>query len=205
MNHDEPNTQSRILEAGKREFLQKGFEKASLRNIVKEAGVTTGAFYGYYDSKEALFDALVGRQAEMLMDRYTEAQDTFAGLPPREQLESMGDISGDCMDWMVDYVYQNGEVFKLLICCAEGTVYENFIHRMVEIEVESTHNFIAVLKSLGKQVPNIDPQLEHILISGMLSAFFEMIIHDMPYRQAKQYVTELRAFYTAGWEKILGL
>ena len=30
------------------EFLDKGFQGASLRNIVKEAGVTTASFYWYY-------------------------------------------------------------------------------------------------------------------------------------------------------------
>ena len=41
------------------EFLDKGFQGASLRQIVKNAGVTTGAFYGYFSSKEALFASIV--------------------------------------------------------------------------------------------------------------------------------------------------
>ena len=55
---DESVTLQKILEAARKEFLAKGFQSASLRNIVKTAGVTTGAFYGYYKSKEELFDAL---------------------------------------------------------------------------------------------------------------------------------------------------
>ena len=51
----ETGTQTRILAAAKTEFLEKGFRNASLRTIVKLAGVTTGAFYGYYSNKEALF------------------------------------------------------------------------------------------------------------------------------------------------------
>ena len=58
-NLEESATQQKILEAAKQEFLEKGFQGASLRNIVKTAGVTTGAFYGYYSNKEALFAALV--------------------------------------------------------------------------------------------------------------------------------------------------
>lgn len=42
----ETGTQTRILAAAKTEFLEKGFRNASLRTIVKLAGVTTGAFYG---------------------------------------------------------------------------------------------------------------------------------------------------------------
>lgn len=47
----ETGTQTRILAAAKTEFLEKGFRNASLRTIVKLAGVTTGAFYGYYSNK----------------------------------------------------------------------------------------------------------------------------------------------------------
>ena len=32
------------------EFSEKGFQGASLRQIVKQAGVTTGSFYGYFSS-----------------------------------------------------------------------------------------------------------------------------------------------------------
>ena len=94
---------------------------------------------------------------------------------------------------------------QLLLCSSEGTKYEHFIHTMVEIEVEGTHRFVSVLQSLGHTAREIDPQLEHILVSGMFSAFFEMVVHDMPQQQATRYVKELREFYTAGWQKIMGL
>ncbi len=199
------STHEKILDAGKREFLSKGFRDASLRNIVKEAGVTTGAFYGYYKSKEELFEALVELPYTTMMTTYNKAQQTFASLPPEEQPDHMGDISGDCMDWLTDYIYDHLDAFKLLLCCADGTKYEGFIHQMVEIEVEATNHFLAVLRSLGQNVRTMDPQLEHILVSGMFSAFFEIVVHDMPQDQAHGYVKELREFYTAGWKKIIGL
>ena len=48
-------TLEKIQQAALTEFLDKGFLSASLRQIVKNAGVTTGAFYGYFSCKEALF------------------------------------------------------------------------------------------------------------------------------------------------------
>lgn len=51
-------TREAILDAGKNEFLDKGFQSASLRRIVRQAGVTTGAFYSYLSRKADLFDAL---------------------------------------------------------------------------------------------------------------------------------------------------
>ena len=44
MNKKEQTTLNRIFSAALQEFLEKGYQSASLRNIVKMAGVTTGAF-----------------------------------------------------------------------------------------------------------------------------------------------------------------
>ena len=51
-------TLEKIQQAAMEEFAEKGFLGASLRQIVKHAGVTTGAFYGYFSSKEALLPRL---------------------------------------------------------------------------------------------------------------------------------------------------
>ena len=43
MTQEKPATQQAILAAAQAEFWEKGFQRASLRSIVKAAGVTTGA------------------------------------------------------------------------------------------------------------------------------------------------------------------
>ena len=55
---DEKETKRRLLESAKKEFLEKGYLQASLRNICKNAGVTTGALYFFFEGKEALFAEL---------------------------------------------------------------------------------------------------------------------------------------------------
>lgn len=198
------STLTRIHQAAKAEFLEKGFRGASLRNIVKSVGMTTGAFYGYYKSKEELFEALVGEPHDYLIGRFKDAQREFAQLPHEQQPEVMGDISGLCMYDMLHYAYAHLEECKLILCCSEGTRFSGLIDEMVEIEVESTHTYLAVLNELGRPSPKIDPKLEHILITGMFYTFFELVIHEMPLRDAENYIREMRAFYTAGWMKIMG-
>ena len=61
MSENEKTTLNLIQRAARQEFLEKGFRSASLRNIARAAGVTTGALYGYYGSKEELFASLVGQ------------------------------------------------------------------------------------------------------------------------------------------------
>ena len=198
------STLTRIHQAAKAEFLEKGFRGASLRNIVKSVGMTTGAFYGYYKSKEELFEALVGEPHDYLIGRFKDAQREFAQLPHEQQPEVMGDISGLCMYDMLHYAYAHLEECKLILCCSEGTRFSGLIDEMVEIEGESTHTYLAVLNELGRPSPKIDPKLEHILITGMFHTFFELVIHEMPLRDAENYIREMRAFYTAGWMKIMG-
>lgn len=204
MSEAEKTTLERIHKAAKNEFREKGFKSASLRNIVKMAGVTTGAFYGYYDSKEALFEALVGTQYECFMNCYRKAQDDFAKLPAEQQPDNMGNISGQCMHDMLLYAYENIDEFQLLLSCSEGTRFAGMIDEMVEIEIKGTHDYQAVLNQLGRPSPQIDSRLEHILITGMFNAFFELVLHEMPLEQAEHYLEELQEFYTAGWMKIMG-
>ena len=193
-----------IHEAAKAEFLEKGFQSASLRKIVKTVGMTTGAFYGYYKSKEELFAALVSEHYEFIIERFKKAQQDFADLPYEQQPEVMGDVSGVCMFDILYYAYEHLEECKLILCCSEGTKFDRLIDEMVEIEVEGTHAYQRVLEKLGRPSKEIDPQLEHILITGMFHTFFELMIHEMPLIDAENYVKEMREFYTAGWTKIMG-
>lgn len=197
-------TLENIQQAALSEFSDKGFLGASLRQIVKNAGVTTGAFYGYFSSKEALFASIVEPHATALMGRFMEAQISFAELPEEEQPAHMGVESSSYLHWMVDYICQHREPVKLLLCRAEGTSYEHFVHNMVEVEVDSTLQYINVLRCLGNDVPELDRQMCHIIASGMFNGVFEIVIHDMPRDKALRYVDQLRDFYTAGWLKLMG-
>ena len=176
MSNEEKTTLQMILSAAIQEFLEKGFTSASLRNIAKKAGVTTGALYGYYDSKEDLFEALVGEHYNFLLERFCKAQKEFAEIPPEEQPNNLTSTSGECMYEMLLYAYEHLNEFKLILCCSEGTRFSKLI----------------------------DERLEHILITGMFNTFFELIIHEMPLEEAKHYLKEMRDFYTAGWMKIMG-
>ncbi|WP_390550779.1 TetR/AcrR family transcriptional regulator [Qipengyuania sp. MTN3-11] len=52
-------TLRRLLDAAAKEFGERGFHEASISGITREAGTALGSFYTYFDSKEAIFSALV--------------------------------------------------------------------------------------------------------------------------------------------------
>jgi AcrR family transcriptional regulator len=55
-----------VLDAARAVFSEAGIEGASIREIAKKAGYTPGAIYSYFDSKEAIYGALLGESLERL-------------------------------------------------------------------------------------------------------------------------------------------
>jgi AcrR family transcriptional regulator len=199
------NTKSLIEQAAIKEFMDKGFNCASLRKIVRNAGLTTGAFYKYYPNKEALFADLVEEHADYIYSIYDNVLKNFEALPASEQPENMKDTSQGAISEMLAYIYAHYDNFKLLICKSEGTPFACFIHNLVEKEVAATDRFIVLMKENGIDVPDIDPELNHMLASGMFSGIFEIVVHDMEETEAIKKVKKLKDFYTAGWENLMGI
>ncbi|GMQ56304.1 TetR/AcrR family transcriptional regulator [Vallitalea sediminicola] len=196
-------TQEKLMKIGKQEFLENGFKSASLRKIVNEAGFTLGAFYGYYKDKEALFDGLVGNVAEELYSMFRGAQDSHFDLIDSEKTIDTKDLSTEYLRYFMDYIYDNFYEFKLLICCADGTKYQNFINDLVNIEVERTTEYYETLRKLGKLEGNVNKQLHHMLTSAYFTAVFETVAHDMPKDEATSYIEQLALFFNTGWDSII--
>lgn len=57
-----------ILDAAAEEFGEKGFHEGSISGITRRAGVALGSFYTYFDSKDAVFRALVRDMSEQVRE-----------------------------------------------------------------------------------------------------------------------------------------
>ena len=165
-----------LLEAGKQEFLEKGFQGASMRGIASRLSVTTGALYRYYTDKESLFDVLVEEPARVLEERYRAIQRNFAD-----------------------------DAFKLIVCCSAGTRYEHYLDVLTEIEVNSSIVLMEKMKEAGYQPEELDENLIHMVASSMFNGMFETVRYDMPREKAISYMNSLREFYSAGWFRLLGI
>ena len=110
-----------------------------MRNIVKDAGLTTGAFYKYYPTKEALFDALTDPYMEHIYQIYDQIIEEFEKLSASDQTRNMSDASSDGMEQMVDYIYDHYDNFRLLLKCGDSGKFELFIHHMVDRGNEVQH------------------------------------------------------------------
>ena len=194
------DTEKNILNTARKHFLKDGFSGASLRNIVKDAGLTTGAFYKYYPTKEALFDALTDPYIEHIYQIYDRVVEDFEKLSAKEQTSNMSDTSGDGMDQMIDYIYEHYDNFRLLLKCGDSGKFETFIHNMVDREMRSSLEYVKKMKEDGIEIPIVGESLMHMIYTGFFSSIFQIIEHDK--ETAKRNVHKLREFNTGGWERL---
>lgn len=196
-------TQEKILEIGKKEFLDKGFKEASLNEIVEKAGFTKGAFYGYYPTKESLFDSLVFEVINEFNEKFKKAKDDHFNLILQNKASRNINLSTDYLKYFVNYVYDHFDVFKLILCCSNGTKYNNYIHDLVVQDIIWTEEFFKILKAKNKIRGNISKELHHMIISAYFTAAFETVVHDMKREEAIKYIEELATFFNAGWKSLI--
>jgi AcrR family transcriptional regulator len=81
--HD-PAKRKQIIDGARRVFIEMGFDAASMNDITREAGVSKGTIYVYFNNKEELFEALIEEERRSIfsdlysaLERGEEVRDTL--------------------------------------------------------------------------------------------------------------------------------
>jgi AcrR family transcriptional regulator len=189
-------TRLSILISGKKEFLSKGFQKASLRIIAKNAGLTTGAVYRHFKDKNHLFESLVSEVTKEMETMFEGTKNKFFNSLEIDETRAGPDLPTERLKRLTDYVYANFDDFKLLLTGAEGSTLEDFANRLVNLNAEHPEPGEAV-EGHGSVT---DATLLRVLNKICLNSVFETVILDMPREAADSYVDNLAVFLNAGLE-----
>lgn len=177
----------RIWASARKEFLEKGFEKASLKEICEGAGVTTGALYKRYKGKEELFCAVVEQTVQEL---YAVAN-ARGNRKPEElsdsELIQCWDMDGSDMMWWFQFLYDRHDDFVLLLSCAEGTRYSNFQHDWVATLTKATTAFLAEAQRRDLCRKDVGPEELHILLTAFWTTIYEPFIHHFTWKQMEEH------------------
>ena len=138
-----------------------------------------------------------------MITQFKQAQQAHYELIPEDKAEQSRDLSTSYLNYFINYIYDHFDAFKLVICCSEGTQYANYIHELVELEVDQTEDYYEQLRQLGKLEGAVSRDLHHMITSAYFTAVFETVAHDMTREQAIDYVNELAAFFNYGWNGLL--
>jgi AcrR family transcriptional regulator len=71
-NSLEPEKRERIINAALKEFALNGYERASTNEIIKEAEISKGSLFNYFNSKKELYLFLLDYVVEIIDEIYEE-------------------------------------------------------------------------------------------------------------------------------------
>ena len=177
MPKDKTASHLKVMAAARDEFLEYGFEKASMRRIGERCGLTAAGLYRHCRDKEDLFDQLVA--------------------PALERLDSW-------IDMMREVVYPFADDYYLLLTCSSGTKYESFLHDLTQTAQDQMLQFLPVLRKNGLAIREISPADLHLLFSAYVTALFEPVIHRYPPDEAARCLETIEAFFLPGWKSLFG-
>ena len=195
---------AKILVAAKTEFLEQGFEKASIRGIAARAGMTSAGLYRHFKDKEDMFAALVEPTLKQCRERFALEKARDYELLEQDRLDEMWGKAPTIMA-LIDLIYESFDEFKLLICRSEGTRYTDFVHEFVMMEQQETLAYMEAARKIGIPVKDVEPKELHLLMSAYSAALFEIVVHDFSREEAEHYTQTLLAFFVPGWRAVLGL
>lgn len=198
-------TKKKILASAKKEFLEKGFMNASLRTIAANAGVTTGAMYRHFKDKDALFCALVDNAIDvttkvvMTADVITHMQEDAPLSKEHEEKENK------ILSGLLDYIYSDFDAYTLLLTKSAGSTHENFLNEMSNLYSSNCTGTFKWLyeQNIARHLP--DEMTIHVIASGLITAFAELIIHKVPKEQAVQFIANIRDFFHFGTMHVMGI
>lgn len=177
-------TEQKLIKSGKEEFLKKGYAKANLRDICKNAGVTTGAFYFSFENKEALLSAIL---APVITD-YEKMCSTFA-----RREEENPNTADDNERQMMEYLSEHRTEAIILMEKSAGSRYEKF---RPQISQQMQAAFTSYFTKFMGSTP--DAELIRILVTMRLQGYMELIKGDYTVEERVRLAREIGIHADAG-------
>ena len=191
----------RLLAAAKDEFLKKGFEKASLTDICKAAGVTTGALYKKKKKKEDLFSALVSDTVQDMTEYVSQIERVdLTDLTDRELYDSFSMQTETNIRWL-RFLYDHREGFTLLIRCASGTRYENFHQDWTEKMNALDMKHYQEARRRGLAARDLTEEELHVLTYAIWALYYEPFFLGFTWDQIERHAETIHLF--ADWHSAL--
>ena len=201
MPRDKTANHIKIMAAAKAEFMEKGFDKSSMRSIAERCGMTAAGIYRHCVDKEDLFDQIVAPAVDRINAWLDAHVARYAEAVQKEKHIQWRDSE---IDMMREIVYPNMEEYHLLLAKSQGSKYENFLHDLTEGQQAQLLQYLPMLKAQGYAVKDIDSKELHLLLSAYTTALFEPVIHNYSLEEALHCLKAVEAFFVPGWKQLFG-
>lgn len=189
MQANEMGVKERLLASAKEEFLAHGFRNASLRKICAKAGVTTGALYFFFRSKEELFNYIVEKPLaiyEKIIQNAVESDWTNSAIAVENE------------ETIIRFLMQYKEEYQLILEKSEGTKYEDFFEQYkARVEAICISYFE---KNIHRKV---NQNLVRLLVSTRLQGYLELMKGNIEFEEAIQLTKYMACYADAGFNELV--
>lgn len=170
-----------ILKAALKEFFEKGYKSAAMRNIAENAKIPTGLIYSYYKNKEALFDAVL---SPVLYDweRVMEAGDANHS----KEIYGLSNAETQCLLNLFEHRME----CIILFDKSDGTKYEKEKDRFIGAIEEHLNKY--------KKDPSIDEIFVHIIANNFADGLMQVMHHYKGKEWAVMILHKLSEMYLSG-------
>jgi len=148
---------NKILMAAMELFATNGYPGTSVNAIAKNAGVSKGLIYNYFESKEAIVKGLIAMMLKMADDIMDKAVSEKTESP-KQELKILIDV-------FIDSIEQQMEMMRWILPLAFQMSKFSFVNDMVTGKIES---LIGVMRSIFERLGYDDPEREAWLLGAIM-------------------------------------
>ncbi len=193
----------KLLESAKKEFLERGFELASLKDICDRAQVTTGALYNRYKGKEELFAKVVEETVLSIEEARSKRSSIDLEAATDEELKMMWKMNKESLYWWFELFEKHKDKVTLLIRCSAGTRYANFKHDFVEVVTETSYEIYEEMKRRKLTSKNISKKIMHTVHSAYFEMVYEPYVHGFSWEEICEIIDAMMNLLD--FEKFIGI
>lgn len=170
----DPRTRIVLLRAAEAVFADRGLVAAKVVEITTRAGVSKGAFYLHFESKEDCFRQIVeGVLARLTLSAKSPALDAVTG--PGEIPEMLENRLRESVE-LFEFCWQNRSIMKMILEGGGGSPYAYLIDEFAAGIVQKSETWIAHATTMGLYRSDIDPAIVARLISGTYERLVREVI-----------------------------
>lgn len=158
-----------ILAAAKRCFIRDGMRGASIASICAEAGISPGHLYHYFESKDAMLEAIVQSVLERSAEQFGQtvaSSEALAVLMADMQRTKARNEDGT-----------NGLILEMLAEAERNPVIARLVQRHSQGMQHLMADFLRKGQAQGEIDPALDAQAVAALLTGMINSFVITAVH----------------------------
>ena len=195
-------TREKLIESAQAEFMEKGYNKASLRSICSSAGVTTGALYFFFEDKADLFKAIVGNAVdglfEIMQNHFDEDENIVAGTDADDMDDYIDDHS-EVAQLLIHHIYSNYDAAILVLTKSQGSEYENIVDRIVDMTESKSIEMMGKINAKTGKNKKLNKYMLHLVIHIVVDSFVQLVIHEPDEKKALKSIKKVFRMTMHNW------